>query len=236
VSERGIWIQIYGVPLHAWHFKFLDFITSSFGRLLKIDPCTTNLERFDFAHILVSTNCFDAINVVENILIDDKQYRIKFVEETEAVFACDICFEEEASNFVSKCSEHFDELHNEEPIVNALVHDLKEVWVHSVDKEAAAPSNAPSAAHNNHASTSFDRQQQQVSSPFDPVQPKDLEGQSSGTRAPSNDVCTGVASKINPTKATSCSNTRKSTSILGPWSFDWIKDHHVGDVAVVFFT
>jgi hypothetical protein len=60
-------------------------------------------------------------------------------------------------------------LHNEEPIVNALVHDLKEVWEHSVDKQAAAPSAAPSAAHNSYASPSFDLQQQQVSTPLDPM-------------------------------------------------------------------
>ena len=137
---------------------------------MKIDPCTTNLERFDFARILVSTNRFDVINEVENILIDDKQYRIKFVQEIEVVFARDICFEEETSDSVSECSEHFDELHDEEPIVNALVHDLKEFWEHSVDKQTAAPSAAPSVAHNSHASAYFDLQQQQVSTPLDPGQ------------------------------------------------------------------
>jgi len=120
-------------------------------------------------------------------------------------------------------------LHNEEPIVNALVHDLKEAWEHSVDKQTAAPSAAPSAAHNNHASASFDVQQQHVSTPLDPAQPNDLQG-----RAPANGVCSGAASKIYPSKAASCTNIRKSTSISGPWSFDWIKDHHLGDVGVVF--
>ena len=102
VTERGIWLRIYGVPLHVWHSKFLEFISSSIGRLLKIDPCTTNLERFDFARILVSTNGFDVINEVENVLIDDKKYRIKLLEETEAVFARDMCFEEENSDSVSE--------------------------------------------------------------------------------------------------------------------------------------
>lgn len=173
--ERGVWLQIYGVPLHVWHFKFFEFISSSCGRLLKIDPCTTNLERFDFARILLSTKCSDAINVVENILIDDKQYCIKFVEESEAVFARDVCFEKEASDSVSEFSEHFDELHNEEPIVEALVDDLKEAWEPYDDKQTTTPFVAPSAAQNSHVSASFDIQQQQVSSPLDPVQPKDVE-------------------------------------------------------------
>jgi len=167
-------------------------------------------------------------------LIDDKHHCIKFAEEAETVFARDVCFEEEASDSVSECSEHFDELHNEEPIVEALVDDLKEAWEHSIDKQTAAPSTAPSAAQNNHVSASFNIQQQQVSSPLDPVQPKDLAGQPSGPCASSNSAHNGAASKINPTKAASCSNTRKSSTISGPWSFDWIKDHHVGDAAVVF--
>jgi len=66
------------------------------------------------------------------------------------------------------------------------------------------------------------------------VQPNIFEGQPSVTHAPSFGVCFGAARKINRTKAASCSNTRKSTPISGPWSFDWIKDHHVGDVGVVF--
>jgi len=66
------------------------------------------------------------------------------------------------------------------------------------------------------------------------VQPKDLEEQPSGPSASSNSVRNRAACKINPTKVASCSNTRKSSTISGPWSFDWIKDHHVGDAGVVF--
>jgi hypothetical protein len=47
-----------------------------------------------------------------------------------------------------------------------------------------------------------------------------------------HELC-GVNTLVN-TKAASCFNTRNSSSISGPWSFDWIKDHHVGDAGVVF--
>jgi len=124
-------------------------------------------------------------------LIDDKQYCIKFVEEAETVFARDVCFEEEASDSVSECLKHFEELHNEEPCVEALVDDLKEAWEHFIDKQTTAPSTAHSAAQNSHVLASFNIQQQQVSSPIDPVQPKDLEGQPSGPRASSNSYAMG---------------------------------------------
>jgi hypothetical protein len=35
-------------------------------------------------------------------------------------------------------------------------------------------------------------------------------------------------------KASSYPNSRKKYSISGPWSFEWIKDHHLGDVGVIF--
>jgi len=234
VPERGVWLRIYGVPLHVWHIKFLEFISSSCGRLLKIDPCTTNLERLDFARILVSTECLDTINVVENIFIDDKHFSIKIVEEIEAVFARDVCFEEEVSDSASEFSEHLDELNIDESIVDALVQDLKELSEHSVAKQTTTHSAALSDTQNNHVSSSFDIQQKPGLLPTDPVLSFPLKGQSSSPCAHSNDIRNGAAIKMKSTKAASCSNSRKSSSISGPWSFEWIKDHPLGDVGVVF--
>jgi len=163
-------------------------------------------------------------------LIDDKHYSIKIVEEIEAGFAPDVCFEEEVSDSASEFSEHFDELNNDEPIVDALVQDLKEVWEHLATKQTTTHSAALSDTQNNHVSASFGIQQQPGLLPNDPVLSIALNGQSSAPCVHSN----GAASKVKSTKAASCSNTRKSPSISGPWSFKWIKDHHIGDVGVVF--
>jgi hypothetical protein len=46
--ERGVWLRIYGIPLHAWTTEFLNLCSSQFGRLLKIDLCTIKLERLDW--------------------------------------------------------------------------------------------------------------------------------------------------------------------------------------------
>jgi len=234
VPERGVWLRIYGVPLHVWHIKFLEFISSSCGRMLKIDPCTTNLERLDFARILVSTKCLDTINAVENILIDDKHYNIKIVEEIEAGFSHDVYFEEEASDSASESFEHFDELNIDEPIVDVLVQDLREVWENSAAKQTTVHSAAPSNTQNSHVSTSFDIQQKPGLLHIDPVLSVPSKGQPSSPCAHSNDICKDAASKMKSTKATSCSNTRRSHSILGPWSSEWIEDRHLGDVGVVF--
>ena len=33
--ERGTWLRLYGIPLHAWNFEFLNLCSLLFGRLLK---------------------------------------------------------------------------------------------------------------------------------------------------------------------------------------------------------
>lgn len=220
VPERGVWLRFYGVPLHVWHIKFFEFISSSCGRMLKIDPCTTNLERLDCARILVSTECLDTINAVENILIDDKHYSIKIVEELEAGCARDVCFEEEFFDSASEFSEHVDELNIDEPIVDALVQDLKEVWENSATKQTAAHSDSPSDTQNSHVSASFDIQQKPGLLHIDPVLSAPSKGQSSSPSASKD-----AAGIMKSTKATSCSNTRKSHSTSGPWSSEWIKRH-----------
>jgi len=99
--ERGVWLRIYGVPLYVWHIKFLEFHIFSLGRFIKVDSCTSNLESLDFARILISTELLDTINVVENILINDKNYSIKIVEGTEYGFGCDVCFDDKALDSTS---------------------------------------------------------------------------------------------------------------------------------------
>jgi hypothetical protein len=41
-------------------------------------------------------------------------------------------------------------------------------------------------------------------------------------------------SKVKSKKAASCPKNRRQSSISGPWSFEWIKYHHLGDVGLNF--
>jgi len=230
VYERGVWLRIYGVPLHVWHIKFFEFITSSFGRLLKIDPCTSNLERLDFARFLVSTELFDAINMVDNILIDEKCYNIKIVEEIESSSARDVCFDEEPADSASEFSEQIGDLDGVEPIVDALVQDLKDVWELPAKKDSSVEVKPDD---NSHVSASFDVQNQADFSATDPVQAAAIKGQSAPPCDQPSHASNCASSKLITAKAASCSNSRKP-SISGPWSFEWIKDHHLGDVGVIF--
>ena len=44
VRERGAWVRIYGVPLHAWNYEFFKLCVYDCGQLLRIDDITLDRE------------------------------------------------------------------------------------------------------------------------------------------------------------------------------------------------
>jgi len=196
----------------------------------------------DFARFLVSTKLFDTINRVENILIDEKCYNIKIMEEIEYGFACDVCFDEKSTYYTSEYSEQIGDLDDVEPIGDALVQYLKDDWEIPAKKDTTTEVEPDC---NSHVSASFDGQNHADFSATDPVQlaadfsatdpvlPAALVGQSAPPSDHPNHVSNCATSKLQSTKDASCSISRKP-SISGPWSFEWIKDHHLGDVGVIF--
>ena len=47
--QKGAWIRLYGIPLHAWNDFFFKLCVFDCGRYLKVDNCSLNRERFDYA-------------------------------------------------------------------------------------------------------------------------------------------------------------------------------------------
>lgn len=114
--ERGSWVRCYGVPLHVWNEIFFLELAATQGRLLKIDDCTTNKDRLDYARLLISTHSLKEINVIEKVWIDSRMFPIRIIEDLEFGLAEDECKDDNNS----QCSvpEGFQE---EDPIVDALV-------------------------------------------------------------------------------------------------------------------
>ena len=48
-------------------------------------------------------------------------------------------------------------------------------------------------------------------------------------------ISTVELSKVKSKKAASCPNNSRQSSSSGPWSFEWIKYHHLGDVGLIYF-
>ena len=70
IRERGAWVRIYGVPLHAWNIIFLKLCVIDCGRLLRVDDVTMDRDRFDYVRILRSTTSLEIINSAAQIMVD----------------------------------------------------------------------------------------------------------------------------------------------------------------------
>lgn len=53
--QRGAWIRLYGILLHAWNENFFTLCVFECGRYLKADNCSLNRERFNYARVLIAT-------------------------------------------------------------------------------------------------------------------------------------------------------------------------------------
>jgi len=72
--QRGAWLRLYGIPLHAWNESFFKLCLLDVGRFMRADSCTVEKERFDYARILVATSSVEIINCSEKLLIDGYGY------------------------------------------------------------------------------------------------------------------------------------------------------------------
>jgi hypothetical protein len=79
--ERGAWLRVYGIPVHAWNDSFFRLTVSGIGRFLYVDECTMDKGRLDFARILIVTPELEIVNRLSDFVIDGRQYSIKIVEE-----------------------------------------------------------------------------------------------------------------------------------------------------------
>jgi len=79
--QRGAWIRLYGIPIHAWNESFFKLCVLDCGRYLRADNCSLNRERFDYARVLISTASLDAINITDQILVDGMLVEVKIIEE-----------------------------------------------------------------------------------------------------------------------------------------------------------
>lgn len=64
VYDKWVHVHCYGILLHAWNVRCFGKLASVKGRLFKIDKCTINKLRLDYAPILITTKMAGEINEV----------------------------------------------------------------------------------------------------------------------------------------------------------------------------
>jgi hypothetical protein len=95
VRERGAWVRIYGVPLHAWNLNFFKLCVYDCGRLMRVDDFTQEKQRFDYARVLIATTSQEVINVSATTVVDGVLLEFRIIEEWGFALGEDACLSDE---------------------------------------------------------------------------------------------------------------------------------------------
>ncbi|MCI16992.1 DUF4283 domain protein, partial [Trifolium medium] len=102
------------------------------GRFLRVDSCSADKDRLDFARVLIATPVLDIIQRVETVLVDGILVEIKIVEEWGYAMGEDTCLFEDKSESEaasSDCEEGFADLEvrrNVDMLVDTIADGLEE--------------------------------------------------------------------------------------------------------------
>jgi len=135
--QRGAWIRLYGIPIHAWNENFFKLCVLDCGRYLRTDNCSLNRERFDYARVLIATTSIEIVNVSEQLIIDGEMVSIKITEEWGFNFGDDVClYDEDEKSATSsqgnvEIHDDFDLDNNVVMMADKIVNDLVQADVAS---------------------------------------------------------------------------------------------------------
>jgi hypothetical protein len=93
--QRGAWVRIYGIPLHAWNVNFFKLCVMDCGRFLRPDSYTVARDRLDYARVLISTTALAVVKKVEQILVDGSLVEVQIIEEWGFDLGDDACLLED---------------------------------------------------------------------------------------------------------------------------------------------
>jgi len=114
------------------------------GCLLRVDDCTVDRDRFDYARVLLSTTSLDIIHSGAQVLIDGVLFDLQIIEEWGYSLGEDACLldDEESQDDASSGTpeEHVDVLGTED--VNELLQHISDSWK-AVDIEQQAKYSLP---------------------------------------------------------------------------------------------
>ena len=239
IRERGAWVRIYGVPLHAWNLDFFKLCVLECGRLLSVDDCTLDRDRMDYARVLVSSSSLEIINKEACVMIDGVLFDILLREEWDTNLGEDAClFDDEVVQ-----DDDYNDGQDMQPEdvrsgeVDALVRHLTEDLELEVSKQTAQQPSPFDTTHQHFVKSDF--------IPTVPQQPQSDKGvlkvtavgECSSSAPPlfstqSNNVVGNNRSKEHllfekqiAKRTASCPPCSVRSSATGPWSLDGVHRH-----------
>ncbi|MCI29241.1 sulfate transporter, partial [Trifolium medium] len=90
-SQRGAWVRLYGIQIHAWNENFFKLWVLDCGRYLRADSCTMEKDKLDYARILIATPALEIVQSVEKLLVDGELIEVKIIEEWGLSLGEDAC-------------------------------------------------------------------------------------------------------------------------------------------------
>ena len=228
VRERGAWVRIYGVPLHAWNYEFFKLCVYDSGRLLKIDDITLDRDRFDYARVLVATSSLEIIKAEANIMVDGVLFEFKIVEEWGFAVGEDACLFDEAESQADDRSVPPDDLDNDvgggevDGLLNSLADDRKkEDNVRRFTPPSASATVKVTTASPIHA-TSPPTEDPSSASASESKTEQVLERVSKIDRQDRQRL---TDDKLVARRASSCPPRKESVAPSGPWRLEWANTH-----------
>jgi len=228
VRERGAWVRIYGVPLHAWNFEFFKLCVYDCGRLLKVDDITLDRDRFDYARVLVSTSSLDIIKSVANVMVDGVLFEFKIIEEWGFAVGEDACLFDDEESHVDDRSDMPADLDNgiDDGDVDGLLKSLAAEWKKEeeirhmspspVSAEVKAPTVTPTHV------TSAPVEDPSLVSSTESKLAQVFEGVRKDDRQSRKSL---FDDKKVIRRTSSCPPGREGATASGPWSLEWTKRH-----------
>ena len=224
IRERGAWVWIYGVPLHAWNYDFFKLCVYDCGRLPKIDDITLDRDSFDYARVLVSTSSLNLINSEASILVDGALLQFRIMEEWGVAIGEDACLVDDTESQADDRSVLPEDL--DDGVgggeVDELLNRLSEDWKKEDEMLHFAPSPVSATGKFNSASPTPVAPVQVEVPPLElvtesrTVQASDRKGDRKDRKLLFND-------KKGVKRSASCPPGRDRATSSGPWSLEWVK-------------
>jgi len=133
--EKGVWVRIYGIPIHAWNTKLFKLAIFYCGRFLRLDNSIVIKDWFDYARVLLATSSLEVLNFSEIILIDGELVDLKIIEEWDFTIVEDVCLlNDDVDSKASIPGKFYDNVAPEIcDQVNNLVNNMADYWAIDID-------------------------------------------------------------------------------------------------------
>lgn len=90
ISKMPVWVKLYNLPLHFWHYKVLEGIGNNLGTFLKVDNERLSKDIYTFARIYVDVDLSQGLPDHILLLHNEKQW-VQPLDYENIAFRCRIC-------------------------------------------------------------------------------------------------------------------------------------------------